>query len=129
MPTALELTRDGWKGYLKGGRRRLTVPKPSASEKKERGVLRRRVRKAAGVLKSRFGARRVILFGSLAGPPPYGAASDVDLAVEGLKDGESFWQAWRAVEEIFEDRLVDLIEIEGVAESLRQSIQRYGIEL
>ena len=129
MPTALELTREGWKGYLKGVRRRFTVPKPTASEKKERGVLLRRIRRAAEVLKSRFGARRVILFGSLAGPFPYGATSDVDLAVEGLKDGESFWQAWRAVEEMIEDRFVDLIEIEDAAESLRQSIMRHGIEL
>lgn len=129
MPTALELTRDGWKGYLKGGRRRFTVPKPTASEKKQRGALLRRIRKAAAMLKSRFGARRVILFGSLAGHSPYGAASDVDLAVEGLKDGGNFWQAWRSVEEMIEDRFVDLIEIEDAAQSLRQSILRYGIEL
>jgi len=129
MPTALELTRDGWKGYLKGARRRLTVPKLTVTEKRERELLRRRVRKAAEVLKTQFGARQVILFGSLAGAARYGAISDVDLAVEGLKGGNRYWHAWRVVEEIIKDRLVDLIEIEDAAESLRQAIQRYGIKL
>lgn len=129
MPTALELTREGWESYLKGARRRLTVPKLTATEKRERELLLRRVRKAAEALKKQFGVRRVILFGSLAGPAWYGAASDVDLAVEGLKGGESYWQAWRVIEEIIEDRLVDLIEIEDAGRSLRQAVQRYGVEL
>jgi predicted nucleotidyltransferase len=99
------------------------------TDKRERDLLLRRVRKAAGVLKDQFGARQVILFGSLAGSAWYGATSDIDLAVEGLKGGKNYWQAWRAVEEIVNDRLVDLIEIEDASESLRQAIQRYGIEL
>jgi len=36
------------------------------------------------VLKSRFGARRVVLFGSLAHAAWFAPHSDVDLAVEGL---------------------------------------------
>jgi len=129
MPTALELTRDGWKDYLRGAGRRLTASKMTDTDKRERDLLLRRVRKAAGVLKDQFGARQVILFGSLAGSAWYGATSDIDLAVEGLKGGKNYWQAWRAVEEIVNDRLVDLIEIEDASESLRQAIQRYGIEL
>ena len=129
MPTALELTRDGWKDYLRGAGRRLTATKMTDTDKRERDLLLRRVRRAAGVLKDQFGARQVILFGSLAGSAWYGATSDIDLAVEGLKGGKNYWQAWRAVEEIVNDRLVDLIEIEDASESLRQAIQRYGIEL
>jgi hypothetical protein len=53
----------------------------------------------------------------------------VDLAVEGLKSGKDYWEAWRVVEEIIADRLVDLIEIETAGESLRQAIQRHGAEL
>jgi predicted nucleotidyltransferase len=36
------------------------------------------------LLRERFGARRVVLFGSLAGQGLWHARSDVDLAVEGL---------------------------------------------
>ncbi len=129
MSTALELTRDGWKDYLQGSRRRTPAQEMTASEKRERESLRRRVRKAAGVLKTQFGARRVILFGSLAGSRWYGPASDVDLAVEGLETGKAYWQAWSAVEEILQDRSVDLVDLGEASKSLRKAIQDYGIEL
>jgi predicted nucleotidyltransferase len=87
-----------------------------------------RIRKAAAILKTRFGARRVLLFGSLAQPLWFRADSDVDLAVEGVK-AQDYWTAWQAVEEIIEDRSVDFIEIETVGKSLRQTIQNYGLEL
>lgn len=80
------------------------------------------------MLKTRFGARRVVLFGSLAHVAWFMPDSDVDLAVEGLA-GDDYWQAWRLVEEIIGDRPVDLIEIEMVGESLQRAIQRYGVEL
>jgi len=80
------------------------------------------------VLKTRFSARRVVLFGSLAHAAWFMPDSDVDLAVEGLA-GDDYWQAWRLVEEIIGDRPVDLIDIETVGESLQRAIQRYGVEL
>jgi hypothetical protein len=48
--------------------------------------------------------------------------------VEGLAGGD-YWRAWKLVEEIIGDRLVDLIEMETAGESLRQAIERYGVEL
>jgi predicted nucleotidyltransferase len=98
----------------------------------ERGVLNqqlRRLRKAAEVLKNQFGARRVLLFGSLAQPFLFKEDSDVDLAVEELKSGKDYWEASQMVEEIVGDRLVDFIEIEAGGESLRPAIQRYAAEL
>jgi predicted nucleotidyltransferase len=80
------------------------------------------------VLKSRFHARRVVLFGSLAHAAWFTPDSDVDLAVEGLSS-DDYWRAWRAVEDIIGDRQVDLVEIETVGESLKRSIQRHGVEL
>jgi len=129
MATALELTRDEWKSYLEGARRRLAVPELTEREKGERDQLLVRVRKAAEILKIQFGARRVLLFGSLAQPFWFREDSDVDLAVEGLKSGKDYWEAWKAVEEIIADRVVDLIEIEAAGESLKQAIQRHGAEL
>jgi len=84
----------------------------------------RRVQKAAEVLKNQVGARRVLLFGSLAQPLWFKEDSDVELAVERLKSGEDYWEVWQRVEEIIGDRLVDLIEIETAGQSLRQTIQR-----
>jgi len=87
-----------------------------------------RIHKVADALKKRLGARRVVLFGSLAHEAWFMPDSDVDLVVEGLQ-GEIFWQAWRLAEEIIDDRPVDLIEIESVGESMQKAIARYGVEL
>jgi predicted nucleotidyltransferase len=128
MPTALELSPDGWKRYLEAARRRPAPPELTPDERRTRERLLERIREAAAMLKSRFHARRVVLFGSLAHAAWFTPDSDVDLAVEGLS-GDDYWQAWRAVEEIIGDRQVDLVEIETVGESLKRSIQRHGVEL
>lgn len=128
MPTALELTREGWKSYLEAARRRPAPPELTRAERRARERLLERIREAAAEVKARFGARRVVLFGSLAHTAWFMPDSDVDLAVEGLV-GDDYWRAWRLFEEIIGDQPVDLIEIEMAGESLRRAIQRYGIEL
>jgi len=57
-----------------------------------------------------------------------GSISDIDLAVQGLEPN-SYWEAWRVAEEEMIDYPVDLVEIESASESLRQAIDKYGIEL
>lgn len=128
MPTALELTREERKRYLEAARRRPSPPDLTSVEQRTRERILDRTREAAAALKSRFGARRVFLFGSLAHAAWFAPDSDVDLAVEGLA-GDDYWRAWRVVEEIIGDRPVDLIAIEMARESLRQAIRRYGVEL
>jgi predicted nucleotidyltransferase len=56
----------------------------------------------AALLKERFGARRVVLFGSLAGDDFDRDFSDVDLAVEGLPPYEAL-RAFLAPERGFVD--------------------------
>lgn len=50
-------------------------------------------RNCADRLRTRFGAERVIIFGSVTGDTPWHGRSDIDLAVEGLPP-ELFWRAW-----------------------------------
>ncbi len=128
MPTALELTREGWKHYVEAASHRLEPVVVSPEGEEARKQLLSRVHKAAAALKTHFAVRRVVVFGSLAHAAWFMPDSDVDLAVEGLalKD---YWQAWRMVEEIINDRPVDLVEIEAARESLRQAIERDGIDL
>lgn len=128
MPTALELGREGWKAYLEVARHRPVPLELTPDERRKRERLLDRIRQAAAGLKARFGARRVVLFGSLAHTAWFMPDSDVDLAVEGLA-GKDYWQAWRLAEEIIGDRPVDLIEIETARESLQRAIERYGMEL
>ncbi len=128
MPTALELKREGWQTYLQAAQHRPSPPELKAIDKDEHEQLLKRVHKAAVALRTRFGAKRVILFGSLAHAAWFTLDSDVDLVVEGMP-GEAYWQAWRAVEEIIGDRPVDLIEFEMASESLKKAVRRYGVAL
>lgn len=128
MPTALELSREGWKHYMEAASRRLEPVAVRPEVEETRKQLLTRVHKAAAALKSRFAVRRVVVFGSLAHAAWFVSDSDVDLAVEGLAP-KDYWQAWKMVEEIISDRSVDLVEIEAARESLRQAIERDGIEL
>ena len=128
MPTALELTREEWLTYAQAAVGRELPPDLSPAQQRARERLLARVRKAAELLKTHFGVRHVILFGSLAHRGWFAADSDVDLVVEGL-DADRYWQAWRQAEEIIADRSLDLIDIETASPSLLQSVQRHGVEL
>ncbi len=128
MSAAFELTPAELKRYRDAARRRAATRTLTPSDAAARDDLLKRVRSAAATLRTRFGAKRVILFGSLAHEAWYVADSDVDLAVEGLA-GDTIWQAWRAVEEIIGDRPVDLVEVETARESLRSAIERTGVPL
>jgi len=128
MTTALELGRAGWKSYIQERRHVPTLPKGTADEQVERMRLLARIGTAATLLKDRFGVQRVVLFGSLADETWFRADSDVDLAVEGLST-DDYWEAWRLVEDVIGDRLVDFVEIEMAGATLRSMIERYGVEL
>ena len=80
------------------------------------------------MLKGRFRARRVVLFGSLAQKQWFGPHSDVDLAMEGVSSNQ-YWDAWRVAEDMIGDRVVDLVEIETAKQSLRRAIEQHGIDL
>lgn len=128
MPTALELTREGWQSYLDSASRIQTGDGVAAANEPVRVRLIARARRAADLLRVRFGVSRAILFGSLTEPDWFSPESDVDLAVEGL-DPEAYWDAWRLVESVIETRPVDLVELESASESLRRVIERDGLEL
>ena len=129
MSTALELSRKDWKTYLKAASRRADLPDElTQEERSERERLLGRIRDAAALIKERFGAKRIVLFGSLAHASWFVHDSDVDLAVQGLV-GDDYWKAWGLAEKIVKDRPVDFIDIETARESLKRAIERYGIEL
>ena len=128
MPTALELGPEGWIHYISKFRQRSGHSDITESAKDDREKLMIRIRELAAAIKTRFGARRVILFGSLAHEAWFRSDSDVDLAVEGLS-GEDYLKAWGLAEEIITDRPVDLVEIETASDSMKKAIERYGVEI
>ena len=128
MPTALELGPEGWKPFVEAARKRGPNTGLTAAQKTERGALVDRVRRAAQEIKTRYEGCRVLLFGSLSHGQWFDATSDVDVAVEGL-DGEAYWDAWEVLETHLSNRAVDLVALETASDSLRQAIERSGLEL
>jgi predicted nucleotidyltransferase len=128
MPTALELNPKEWQRYIDAARRRPPLPELSVPEKVLREQRLERVHRAARQLKKQFGVEKVILFGSLVGASQFLPGSDVDLAVVGLRS-EDYFEAWRVVEAMMEDCMVDLVEFEQVTDSLQQAILKYGVEV
>lgn len=130
MSTVLELTAEERQRYTVALRQRMAEQAKPLSEEQRlaRQNLLAQIRVAAELIKARFGARRVILFGSLAHEAWFYPQSDVDLAVEGLSSRD-YWEAWRLAEQIIRDRRVDMVELETARPALRNAIQRNGVEL
>jgi predicted nucleotidyltransferase len=127
MATALELGPEGWKPYIEAMRSR-PEPVPTPEEIAERDRLIEKAREAAAMLKQRYGATRVVLFGSLAHRAWYHPRSDVDLAVDGIAP-ETFFRAWTAVEHVIRERAVDLVDIAAASPSVYRSVTEDGIDL
>jgi len=104
------------------------MPAITLEEAQEREQLLARVKEAVVELKKRFSIRRVVLFGSLAHRDWYVPDSAIDLAVQGL-DPRFYWKAWGLVEDIIATHPVVLIDIDTARESLKQVIERDGVEL
>lgn len=85
-------------------------------------------RKAAKTLKHKFGATRVVAFGSLTNVSIFSPWSDIDLAAWGVPD-EVFYAAVGAVTDLDSDFKIDLIDARSCRDSLRRVVETDGIEL
>jgi hypothetical protein len=111
--------------YLRGWRRRWEE-RQRTDEASARQALR--IAEAlARTLQQRYGARRVVLVGSLA-RGEFVAGSDIDLAAEGIP-AESFFRAGADLEAAAGGLHVDLIPIESANAAFLADLQRDGIVL
>jgi len=85
-------------------------------------------RQAANMLRTSFGARRVVLFGSLARGGAVSWRSDVDLAVWDLPAADYFTAVGR-MQALDPAVSVDAVRIEDAPASLRAVIDADGVEL
>lgn len=79
-------------------------------------------------MKEKYGARKVVAFGSLIDGSRFTRWSDVDLAAWGIPD-DRFYAAVGAVTGLSERFRVDLVDPEACRESLRKAIESEGVEL
>ncbi len=84
---------------------------------------RKLIAKCRRVLRKRFGVKRVVVFGSVAGDAPLHKGSDLDLLVEGLA-ADKFWEAWQVLEnEILGGQVkVDLVRLEEAPQWLLERV-------
>ena len=85
-------------------------------------------RRAAHLLRERFGATHVVVFGSLAHGAWFSPWSDIDLAAWGIPAGQ-FYRAVAAITGFSADFEVNLVDPEDCRPTVRQAIEREGISL
>lgn len=86
------------------------------------------IKKIAKMLKEKYGAEKVIVFGSLLNKKRFHKRSDIDLAVKGIDD-ELFYEAYGKIIGKYTDFEVDLVDIEDCKESLLKVINKEGKEI
>ena len=85
-------------------------------------------RKAARILKERYGVDRVRVFGSLVHEEMLHSGSDIDLAVEGLKPMD-YWEALASVM-FLDDRLpIEVVDRAACRPEIWSVVEREGIDL
>ena len=110
---------------------RRAPPADASHAANDRAAALAAARRAADLLVGRYGARRVYLFGSLAGTGsvPFHSTSDIDLAVEGLP-GKRFWQALVAVDALMpRGHSADVSELESVRPYIKEAVLERGMLL
>ena len=89
---------------------------------------RKVARRAATILRKKFGVKKAVLFGSAASPSLFHSRSDVDIAVWGLTD-VTYYRAVGVLQSLDPELGVDLIAFEEASPALQEVIRRDGKEL
>jgi predicted nucleotidyltransferase len=121
--TALDLTPEALKKYrpLEFVRKRRMETRVEVAARRRRALTV--ARKAARLLKEKFGASEVILFGSLARRGSFTLYSDIDLAVRGVED---YLTAMDTVLYMSPEFKIDLVELEFCLPALRVDVEMEG---
>ncbi len=123
--TALNLPPEALKKYRPLEAIRLRRKKQSAETSKRRRRAHAAARKAAKILKTDFGAKEVILFGSLARRVGFTLFSDIDLVTRGIPSSR-FFEAMDAMLVLSAEFKIDLAEFETCPPALLKSIEKDG---
>lgn len=122
----LQLTSEQLAGYREGYRRRKAQRAKKLAARHARAW--QVAHSAAAILKERFGASRVVAFGSVLSPEKFHEHSDVDLAVWGL-DERLYLKAVSALLDIDPEIPVDLVEAEFARPAMQAVIEEEGVVL
>lgn len=85
-------------------------------------------KQSSHILRNQFGARKVVLLGSLTRDADFGPWSDIDLAAWDIPP-DRFFMAVAAVTGLSADFKIDLIDPLSSKPPLREWIEREGVEI
>ncbi len=108
--------------------RRASSKDPSSMVASKRLLAWDVARRAARILRERYGATRIRVFGSILHPERFHAGSDIDLAVEGV----TVTDYWDAVAEVFlldEVIKVDLVDPDSCSPAVWNIVEEEGVDL
>jgi predicted nucleotidyltransferase len=121
--TALAMTDQELQGY----HLRSSAGGPAAEAHRDQAW--NLARRAASALRDRFGAQRVVVFGSLLPDATwFSVLSDIDLAAWGIPD-DQYYRAVAAVNELSADFSVDLVDPADCNPLIREAIEEGGVEI
>ncbi len=123
---ALDIPLHKLEEYRATARRRAADQAAARAARLDRA--RPAARAATTLLRERFGASQVWLFGSLAEETTFGMHSDIDLAVSGLTAG-AYLDALAAMDGVSEEFEFGLIDLDHCDPDLRDRITRAGVPL
>ena len=126
--TALEMTQAEWKRYKPSSRRHrkaLEGAIKSAASREEAIVI---AQQAARLLKERFDAQKVVVFGSLAMNAEFTELSDIDLAAWGIPT-DKYYKAVAEVTGLSDRYKIDLVDPELCRDSVKKAILEQGVEI
>ncbi len=127
MSTALEMKPEEWRKF-KPGKRIATRAAQSKDLKERRAKALELAKQASFLLRKRYGAKRVVVFGSLVRTKDFSTWSDIDLAAWGIAP-DKFFSAVAAVTGLSPDFKIDLVEPDTCRDAIRTSIEKHGVEI
>ena len=124
MAAAGEITDEELACYRAAARRRHRAEQAALGDRERHawGL----ARQAAALLRERFHAERVLVFGSLIHPGCFTEWSDVDVAADGIDSADTL-RAMEEVQDLSRSIPVHLVDLAACSHSLREVVDREGV--
>lgn len=126
MSTARHLTPAQIEEYRAAARARWEQEQRDLAAREQRAWAA--ARRAAQMLKERFGATRVVVFGSLVHSGLFTPWSDVDIAAWSIRSEDTL-RAMEAASGVDNEIAVNLVDVNACRSFLREVIEREGVDL
>jgi uncharacterized protein len=126
MATAGELTAEELAQYRAAARQRHQVERVALARREQQAW--ELARRAATLLRDRFRAERVVVFGSLVHSGCFTEWSDVDIAAAGIHPRDTL-RAMELVQGLSASIAVNLVDLAACSSSLRSVVDQDGIPL